>query len=87
MTKPADYWRASMRILTALLLAAAPLLAGGILVPTGKNLGEFKVLLDLKKVDRSSPEALARTWAFAYSASRWFAVASSRRPTRPSNER
>jgi len=52
-----------MRILTALLLAAAPLLAGGILVPTGKNLGEFKVLLDLKKVDRSSPEALARTWA------------------------
>jgi len=51
-----------MRILIAILLAAAPTLAGGILVPTGKNLGEFKVLLDLSKVDRSSPEALARSW-------------------------
>jgi len=52
-----------MRILLTLLLVALPTLAGGILVPTGKNLGEFKVLLDLSKVDRTSPEALSRCWA------------------------
>ncbi|MHC4954731.1 MAG: hypothetical protein ACYTGZ_12670 [Planctomycetota bacterium] len=47
----------------ALLLAAPASFAGGILRPVGENLGEFKVLLNLAQIDRSTPAALTRSWA------------------------